>query len=214
MIATLSLPIDTALLAQLSAQVGNREGVRDVPEAISTAITFWLAAQAPDGVAEPPATRGYQWKSVFLPHGTELRCLSDGEYNYARVVGDQILHHGQILSPNQFAHAYARTTRNAWADLSVRRPGDKYFTSAKRLRRELAEHPMSPVPATQATPADPVSLLLAAVLSHAAAGSNPAPAAQPMQRPPAASQRSADPGNGWTLPERRTLRFRMEDVAY
>ena len=34
--------------------------------------------------------------------------------------------------------SFARTTRNAWEDLYVRRPGDKQFKLATVLRKEMA----------------------------------------------------------------------------
>lgn len=36
-------------------------------------------------------TRGYQWKSLFLPSGTELRMSTRDSMHYARVSGDDII---------------------------------------------------------------------------------------------------------------------------
>jgi len=57
-----------------------------------------------------------------------------GEYNYAELIGDQIIHQGRGVTPNQFARSFARTTRNAWFDLSVRLPGERFYTIVSRLR--------------------------------------------------------------------------------
>jgi len=112
----------------------------DVSAAINTALGYWLDEQLKIA-SEPPAARqrGYQWKTVFLPEGTALRSWSYGEHNYAEVIGDQIIHQGRSVTPNQFARSFARTTRNAWFDLSVRLPGERFYTIASRLRAASLE---------------------------------------------------------------------------
>lgn len=169
-------------------------------EALNTALEFWLNAknELPAG-ADPGGMRGYQWKSLFLPEGTVLRSWSYGEHNYARVEGDQIIHEGRSVSPNQFARHFARTARNAWFDLSVRRPGDKQFKMAGLLRKELARQNQQPAPPVAAAPAPPTARAV------------PAESAQPDR---AETVKKADFDGGWDLPERRKFRYRLEDVAY
>lgn len=124
------------------------------------------------------------------------------------------LHEGKSVSPNQFAQSFARTTRNAWADLYIRRPEDKQFKSASRLRQELAEATTRPTAAAPVvTPALPDANVLAliAALQTQTQTNVPVPApAQATSIPP----RDTTPGEGWTLPERRKYRYRLEDVAY
>jgi hypothetical protein len=216
---TLSLQIDRKVLSMLTTHLGLHGDTAELSEAVTAAIAFWLAEP---GGAHPNGMRGYQWKSLFLPEGTLLQSWSYGEHNYARVEGDQIIHRGRPVSPNQFAHSFARTTRNAWRDLSVRRPGDKHFRMALLLRRELAAQteattlPAPPDPAAPASPAtqgDSVSQLLAALLAHIAAAFRPVAVAPPVVAPPAKG-RDVTPGPEWNLPERRKFRFRLEDVAF
>jgi hypothetical protein len=186
--------------------------------AINAAIELWLAEQAklPAG-CDPASVRGYQWKSLFLPEGTVLRSWSYGEHNYARVVGDQIIHEEKAVSPNEFAQSFARTTRNAWTDLYIRRPEDKQFKLASRLRQELARRPAlaneQPIgPSTLLTPADAATLaLIAALRAQVPMQPPPPPAAEVL---PPSSLRDTTPGLGWDLPERRKFRFRLEDVAF
>ncbi|MBP1204649.1 hypothetical protein JOD97_002691 [Duganella sp. 1411] len=135
---TVQLPTDTLL--QLIEKLRRRDGSQDISEAMTKAVECWLedpARFAPS--ADPEDMHGYQWKSLFLPEGTVLKSWSYGENNYARVEGDQIIHDGRAVSPNQFAQSFARSTRNAWQDLFIRRPGDKTFKIACRLRDELIE---------------------------------------------------------------------------
>ena len=145
---TVQMPTDTLL--KLIEKLRRRGGSQDVSEAMTWALERWLAdpaAFAP-GV-DPAGLHGYQWKTLFLPEGTVLKSWSYGEHNYAYVEGDQIIHNGRAVSPNQFAQSFARSTRSAWHDLYVRRPGDKSFKLANRLRTELAAAEKSAAAGTQ-----------------------------------------------------------------
>jgi hypothetical protein len=203
--------------------------VQDLSESIATALERWLAAESEAPAADPAVVRGYQWKTLFLPEGTVLRSWSYGEHNYACVEGDKIMHEGRAVSPNQFARSFARTARNAWFDLSVRRPGDKHFKIACRLRQELAEEEQArkrsrlalaetpPPPAIATAPA--ATTVPVAKPAQAAAPTAPAMAAPPtvapqMQDPPEPRRQKQDFDPGWDLPERRKFRYRAEDIAY
>ena len=205
---TVQLPTDTLL--QLIEKLRRRGGSQDISEAMTKALECWLgdpARFAPG--ADPEDMHGYQWKSLFLPEGTVLKSWSYGENNYARVEGDQIIHNGRAVSPNQFAQSFARSTRNAWQDLFIRRPGDKTFKLACRLRDELiaAAKPVAATPAgtilTGATAVPPLAVGSTATL--------PVPQAPSQASPP---PRNTDREPGWDLPERRKFRYRLEDVAY
>jgi hypothetical protein len=194
MFTTVSVQLPHPVLLQLIAHLEKHGGPQDLSAAILAAVELWLCEQQSPHPGQPPL-HGYQWKSLFLPEGTRLRSWSYGEHNYAEVVGDQIIHNGHAVSPNQFARSFARSNRNAWSDLSVRRPGDKKWTVASRLRRELA--------------IEQASLgLAAATAARTPAVAGPPPAAEPPK------PRQVEAGPEWRLPERRKYRFRMEDVAY
>ncbi|MTV37965.1 hypothetical protein GM676_10300 [Duganella radicis] len=206
----MSVNLDTEVLLRLISQLQIRGGAQDLSSAINSAIELWMREQAKLSKGSDPASvRGYQWKTLFLPEGTELRSWSYGEYNYARVIGDEIIHKGKAVSPNQFAQSFARSTRNAWEDVRVRRPDDKQFKQASLLRQELAKQQAQPQTAVAAAPAalseSAILALLAALQvqtqAHAAA-------------PATATPRNPSPGEGWDLPERRKFRYRLEDVAY
>lgn len=191
MFARLTVEVPQALLLELLEYLKTRKDQCNVDRAATDALRSWLLAQtgkAPVG----PDMRGYQWKMLFLPEGTCLQSWSYGEHNYARVVGDEIIHDGRSVTPNQFARSFARTQRNAWRDLYVKRPGDKNWQLASRLRKQLLEdeaqeasgktqpnHRQRPVP--------------------------PSDAATPAKR------NCNGPMPGWDLPERRKYRIRLED---
>jgi hypothetical protein len=203
--STVSLPLHSTTVSDLIEYLRTSQGgPQDIADVIATAVNGWIAAQmAQQAGSGVDGVRGYQWKSLFLPEGTVLRSWSYGEHNYARVEGDRIIHRGRAVSPNQFAQSFARTTRNAWTDLYVRRPGDKRFQLASRLRKELAGQARQT--AATAAPPDQVTSFVLALL----AAKMPAPVL-PAAPPP----RNVPPGPGWNLPERRKFRYRIEDVAF
>jgi hypothetical protein len=85
--------------------------------------------------APPPARRGYVWKSVFLPHGTQLRMKYRGQIHYAAVDGDRLLFQDRPVSPAELAKSVAGSSRNAWRDLWVMLPGAERWVVADALRR-------------------------------------------------------------------------------
>lgn len=61
--------------------------------------------------ASSGALRGYQWKSLFLPDGTQLRMKLRHEYVHAQVRGNHIDYKGMRLSPRQFVMLIAGCMR-------------------------------------------------------------------------------------------------------
>jgi hypothetical protein len=200
MFTTMSVQLPTRTLLSLVEQMKRSAGSQDLSEAITQAVEFWLAdrKQFPK-TADPNPLHGYQWKCLFLPEGTVLRSWSYGEHNYAAVEGDAIIHNGKPVTPNQFARSFARTTRNAWDDLYVRRPGDKQFRLACLLRKEILREQEA---------ARNANALAAKTVPE------PAPTAPMAEAALASASRDTTPGEGWTLPERRKFRFRLEDIAF
>ena len=112
--STMTLEVDTDTLLRLIGQLKARGGKQDVSAVINDAIELWMREQSKLNMnGDPASIRGYQWKSLFLPEGTQLRSWSYGEHNYALVVGDQIIHNGKSVSPNQFAQSFARAESSA-----------------------------------------------------------------------------------------------------
>jgi hypothetical protein len=185
-------------MLRLLAHLKVRGGAQDITDALNSAIELWLREQAQlHAGCDPASVRGYQWKSLFLPEGTEIRSWSYGEHNYARVEGDEIIHKGKSVTPNEFAQSFARSMRNAWLDLHIRRPEDKQFKIAHRLRLELAQQAKQPRPPPMEAP-----------------DVSPVPSVPSVPSMVPAAPRDPTPGQGWTLPERRKYRYRLEDVAF
>lgn len=191
MFTRLTVEIPQSLLLELLGYLATRKDQCSVDRATTDAMRSWLLAQTGKAPLEP-GTRGYQWKMLFLPEGTCIQSWSYGEHNYARVVGDQIIHNGHSVTPNQFARSFARTERNAWRDLYIKRPEDKNWQLASRLRQQvLAEQP-------QAAPTR-----AARVTSKRQALS--------FETPTTVEPRCRTQQPGWDLPERRKYRIRLED---
>jgi len=111
-------------------------------EAVAAAVKQWIASER---AAVQPA-RGYQWKKLFLPAGTRVRMQCGAEWHYADVVGDLLLYGACPLSPHQLAIAIAGPGRNAWRELWLLRPGDRFWIQADRLRRQLEQEPLAARP--------------------------------------------------------------------
>jgi len=166
-----------------------------------------------------------------------LLAWSYGEHNYAKVKGDQIIYEGRAVSPNQLAQHFGRSTRNAWNDLFIRRPGDRTFKQACVLRMEVEREEQAlhqarlaaaapavaaPAPSAATAPSQPPSSACAPGGPSSALSAMPDSDLSPQalaaivtsvlahMTPP----RDTTPNPGWNLPERRKYRYRLEDVAF
>jgi hypothetical protein len=80
-------------------------------------------------------SKGYSWQSLFLPNGTQLKMPYQGKDHFAEIRHQQLYYQSVPCSPSQFASRVARnTSRNAWRDIWVKRPGDDEWRLALTLR--------------------------------------------------------------------------------
>jgi hypothetical protein len=129
----------TTALALLRFLERNGCGIRiDVNEVADQAILAWLEAQQA-AVMRTELGQGYRWKDVFLPDGTLLEVRTHEKVHRAHVDGNEILYEGLSVSPNRFVAACAGAPRNAWREIRVLVPGERYWKPAYMLRREV-EH--------------------------------------------------------------------------
>lgn len=111
-------------------------------EAATQAIAQWIAAQRGHPVRPALAPlRGYQWKTLFLPEGTELRVSSARGSAYARVVGEHIMYEQRSVSPRQLCLSALGSGRNAWRDIWLLLPGEMTWRPASLLRRHASREP-------------------------------------------------------------------------
>jgi hypothetical protein len=114
-----------------------------------------VAQEQADGSLQKygPASGAYFWQRVRLPNGTQLRMSYRGRDHFAEIRRSQLYYEDRVTSPSQFASKVAAfTSRNAWRDIWVKRPDDKDWVFADRLRREasspLPTNPTNVVPMT------------------------------------------------------------------
>lgn len=148
----------THALRRLAAFLAESGSKLSPSDAATMAINQWMACERGQFTTlAPTPTRGYQWKTLFLPEGTELRATVEGETAYARVEGDDIRYRGRRVSPHQMLLDLGGKGRNAWREVWVLLPGERKWLPASRLRR-LAEgepppRPVSPAEAMSAAAA-------------------------------------------------------------
>ncbi|MFC0170041.1 hypothetical protein ACFFKC_18370 [Pseudoduganella danionis] len=107
-----------------------------VVEAADQAIKAWIAAQKK---GEEPL-RGYQWKQLFLPEGTQVRMEYLQRCYFAQVSGDQLMFGQRAVTPRGMTLAIAGDGRNAWRDLWIRMPGERQWCNAGLLRSRQSAH--------------------------------------------------------------------------
>lgn len=122
---------------ELYFQMRKREDLRSQQEIILIALREWMAREYGQ-----PTDRGYQWKELFLPHGTRLRILHRGHCYMAEVEGNYLMAEGKIVTPSAWAAAVCGSIRNAWRDIYVRRDQREPWTHASDLRAGAARHPL------------------------------------------------------------------------
>jgi len=131
----ISIPVSTDQFLELAQFLRSNRDPRDPVEVVSLAIGYWLdnASWKPE-LIEVTDSRGFQWKSLFLPDGTQLRMQYKGAYHYANVEGDEIHYKGKPITPGSLANTIAGGSRNAWRDLWIKRPTDDEWILADDCR--------------------------------------------------------------------------------
>lgn len=136
----ISVPIATKQFLALVDFLKAQDDPRDPVDIISLAIDYWVdyASWKPE-LLEESDSYGYQWKTLFLPSGTQLRMQYKGRYHYAKVVGDEMIYEGVATSPGGMANTIAGSNRNAWRDMWIKRPNESEWTLADDCRRRDIE---------------------------------------------------------------------------
>lgn len=127
------LPISNEIHHLLLKAIGERHFKVETWEIGEMAIREWLIRNSPDAF-DQPVTMGYQWKSLFLPHGTLLRTMYSGTSYHCLVEKDRIEYKGTSISPNGFANIVGGMRRNAWKVIWVMLPDCKEWKLAADLR--------------------------------------------------------------------------------
>lgn len=121
-----------------------RPGVK--PDAlVAELVKSWLATETSrhhSQAQQGAEMRGFQWKNVFLPHGTCLRTGYGDAVEFARVVGNRLVaDDGHSLTPSAFANRRTKG-RNAWRFVWVRFPDDNSWIRADDCRSRCSSFPL------------------------------------------------------------------------
>ena len=132
----IAIPIPTDLFLELADFLRKSNHPGDPVSIIHSAIDYWMdnASWKPELLEKRMPGRGYQWKSLFLPEGTQVRMPYKGKYYYATVVGDELTYENKPITPAKFANTIAQSSRNAWRDLWIKRPSDPEWRLADDCR--------------------------------------------------------------------------------
>jgi hypothetical protein len=139
---TISVAIPASLFVRLANFLEEEGSDRDPVTVVADAIDYWIENASWKQADLMPETltsglRGYTWKHndrcLFLPHGTELRQPYRGQYQYAKVEGDEIKYNGNTISPGKLANTIARCSCNAWTHIWIKRPRDTEWMLADQL---------------------------------------------------------------------------------
>lgn len=129
-----AVPLPHDLYAQLVRRYPT--GVSSVLEQV---LQDFLDRTEDDFAAKQEDARenGVQWDALFLPHGTQIRTKYFGKYPIAEVAAGEILLEGRkYASMSQLARAMrGNTSNNAWVVLEIKRPTDRDWIRADRLRK-------------------------------------------------------------------------------
>ncbi len=133
----ISVPVSTEQFLGLVEFLRSNNDPRDPVHVIWDAIDYWQdnASWKPE-LLSVRENRGYQWKSLFLPEGTQIRMQYKGAYHYAKVEGDDIIFDGKPISPGSMANTITSSSRNAWRDLWILRPQDDEWKLAQDCRHD------------------------------------------------------------------------------
>jgi len=127
------------IYTELHYQMRKREDLRSEEEITLIALQEWMARNYGQ-----PTNHGYQWKDLFLPHGTSLRIGHRGMCYFAQVEGDLLIADGKITTPNKWAEEVCGSVRNAWRDICIRRTFREGWTAASAWRAAAGEQPKRP----------------------------------------------------------------------
>jgi hypothetical protein len=128
---TMDIPVPLEIFMALCRhreQTGCKE---EIWQMAGAAMRDWLQLQQQLASA---SCNGYQWKNLFLPHGTLLRSVIKGQSFHASVSGDCVMFEGKRVSPSGFVNAHGGAARNAWKAIWLLFPGHARWRLAANCR--------------------------------------------------------------------------------
>lgn len=130
----ISVDVPVHLYSTLAFALLRSNDTRQPAEVIAIAIRNFLSTQL-----SKPNTRGYQWKTLFLPEGTDLRMRYLGQWYHAKIEGDDLMYAGESVSPREWTLLVTGSIRNAWRDIWIRRNVSEGWTRALMWREQYCK---------------------------------------------------------------------------
>jgi hypothetical protein len=127
----IEVEVPVRLWSDLSFALMRSNDTRNVDEVVAIAIKHYLATHL-----AKPTGRGYQWKTLFLPEGTDLRMRYMERWYYAKIEGDELMYAAESISPREWTLLVTGTIRNAWRDIWIRRNVTEGWTRAAMWREQ------------------------------------------------------------------------------
>lgn len=130
--------IDPVYLAIYKLEEWIENTLHDLQEWTEEGFKEWQAEldQSSSGPSLGDPLKGYQWKELFLPNGSDLRMTYQSKNHYAQIRHEKVMYEGAAYSPSQLASKIAdNTSRSAWRDLWVKFPGESNWHLGSELRR-------------------------------------------------------------------------------
>ncbi|MDW7747019.1 hypothetical protein [Halomonas sp.] len=92
--------------------------------------------QAPNSHAYGDPSRGFQWKTLFLPNGAEVKMVYKGRTYHGVISHERVTDQDGSFTPAEWARKVANyTARNAWRDIWIRKPGQAEWILADKARK-------------------------------------------------------------------------------
>lgn len=129
-----AIEVPIALYTTLSFALMRSNDTRQPAEIVALALREYLANHL-----AKPSGRGYQWKTLFLPEGTDLRMRYLGRWHYAKIEGDDLVYAGELISPREWTLLVTGTIRNAWRDIWIRRNVTEGWSRAEMWREQYSK---------------------------------------------------------------------------
>jgi hypothetical protein len=136
---TIPVAVPSKVYLDLSFHLRKQGDLRSPDEVVALAVRHWMANRSGMRGADGSSGRGYQWREVFLPEGTELKLRYRGTWFYANVVRDRLVYAGESVSPREWGLLVTGGVRNAWRDVWLRRSATERWTRASAWREQHAK---------------------------------------------------------------------------
>jgi hypothetical protein len=133
--SSLGINLPSGLFIELVDFLRSNNDPREPTAVVEECIRYWMDnASWKSELLATSADKGFQWKELHLPAGTQIRMSYRGKYHYAQVTGDSMIFEGKATTPGAMVNMITRSSRNAWRDIWIKRPKDESWTVARQLR--------------------------------------------------------------------------------